>query len=89
MGNRSALEWILDQYAESHPKDKTIPEEINGYRFADHKKEVIDLLMRVTRVSIETMDTVRLMEVEAKQVPQGSAGSFSLAPQAGQPKIAG
>jgi predicted helicase len=55
LGNRSALEWVLDQYKESKPTDKTILEHFNTYRFADYKQKVIDLLMRVSRVSVETV----------------------------------
>jgi predicted helicase len=54
LGNRSALEWILDQYKEKTPKDPTIREKFNTYKFADYKDHVIDLLKRVTRVSVET-----------------------------------
>jgi predicted helicase len=54
LGNRSALEWVLDQYKESKPTDKTILEHFNTYRFADYKQKVIELLMRVCRVSVET-----------------------------------
>jgi predicted helicase len=61
LGNRSALEWILDQYKEKTPKDPTIRERFNTYRFADHKENVIDLLKRVTRVSVETMKIVDAM----------------------------
>jgi len=62
LGNRSALEWILDQYKEKTPKDPTIRAKFNTYRFADHKEKVIDLLMRVTRVSVETMEIVEAMK---------------------------
>lgn len=55
LGNRSGLEWILDQYKEKTPRDPTIREKFNTYRFADHKEKVIDLLKRVTRVSVETV----------------------------------
>ncbi len=55
LGNRSALEWILDQYQEKQPSDKTIAEKFNTYRFADHKESVIKLLQRVCTVSVETM----------------------------------
>ncbi len=55
LGNRTALDWILDQYKEKTPKDPTIREKFNTYRFADYKEKVIDLLMRVTRVSVETV----------------------------------
>jgi predicted helicase len=36
LGNRSALEWVLDQHRERKPKDPTIRERFNTYRFADH-----------------------------------------------------
>jgi predicted helicase len=61
LGNRSALEWVLDQYKEKKPKDPTIREKFNTYRFADRKEKVIDLLKRVTRVSVETMKIVEAM----------------------------
>lgn len=62
LGNRSGLEWILDQYKEKTPKDPTIREKFNTYRFADHKEKVIDLIARVTRVSVETMEIVEAMK---------------------------
>ncbi|OOV14420.1 type ISP restriction/modification enzyme [Deinococcus sp. LM3] len=55
LGNRSALEWVLERHKETTPKDPTIREQFNTYRFADHKERVIDLLARVTTVSMETM----------------------------------
>jgi predicted helicase len=63
LGNRSALEWILDQYKESKPKDPTILEKFNTYKFADYKLQVIDLLKRVCTVSVETMKIINEMEV--------------------------
>ncbi len=62
LGNRSALEWILDQYKEKKPKDETIAKKFNTYRFADYKEQVIDLLMRVCTVSIETIKIIQAME---------------------------
>ncbi|MBK7382672.1 MAG: N-6 DNA methylase [Flavobacteriales bacterium] len=62
LGNRSALEWVLDQYKEKTPKDPTIREKFNTYRFADYKEKVIDLLKRVTTVSVGSMEVVRGME---------------------------
>ena len=38
LGNRSALEWILDQYKEKKPKDPTIAKLFNTYKFADYKE---------------------------------------------------
>ena len=62
LGNRSALEWILDQYKEKKPSDPTIAEKFNTYKFADYKDKVIDLLKRVCTVSVETVKVVREME---------------------------
>lgn len=64
LGNRSALEWILDQYKEKKPKDPTIREKFNTYKFADYKNKVIDLLMRVCTVSVETMKIVKEMAIK-------------------------
>ncbi|HPO57029.1 MAG TPA: N-6 DNA methylase [Ignavibacteriaceae bacterium] len=61
LGNRSALEWILDQYKEKKPKDPTIAEKFNTYRFADYKEHVLDLLKRVCTVSVKTMEIVGKM----------------------------
>jgi len=61
LGNRSALEWILDQYKEKKPSDPTIAEKFNTYKFADYKEQVIDLLKRVCTVSVETMKMVNAM----------------------------
>ena len=61
LGNRSALEWILDQHKEKKPRDRTIRERFNTYRFADYKDRVIDLLQRVCTVSVETMHIIQQM----------------------------
>ena len=61
LGNRSALEWILDQYKEKKPQDATIAEKFNTYRFADYKETVIDLLKRVCTVSVKTVEITNQM----------------------------
>ncbi|MEN9610097.1 MAG: hypothetical protein RLZZ628_911 [Bacteroidota bacterium] len=58
LGNRSALEWVLDQYKASKPSDKTILEHFNTYRFADYKQNVIALLKKVCTVSVETVQII-------------------------------
>ena len=58
LGTRSALEWVLDQYKERKPRDPTIRERFNTYRFAYHKEHVIDLLGRVCAVSTFTTNIV-------------------------------
>ena len=69
LGNRSGLEWILDQYKEKTPRDPTIREKFNTYRFADYKDHVIDLLTRVTRVSVETMEITDAMAAIPRNDP--------------------
>ena len=61
LGIRSALEWILDQYGESTPRDDVIRERFDCYSFSEHKEQVIDLLCRMTRVSVETQRIVGQM----------------------------
>jgi predicted helicase len=66
LGNRSALDWVLDQHKEKKPKDPTIREEFYTYRFADHKEQVIDLLQRVVMVSVKTVKVVQAMQTAAR-----------------------
>ena len=66
LGNRCALNWVLDQYKEKKPKDPTIREKFDTYRFADHKEKVIDLLARVTTVSVETVRIVAAMKAAGR-----------------------
>ena len=61
LGNRSGVEWVLDQHKEKTPRDPTIREKFNGYRFAEHKERVVELVGRVARVSVETMAIVGAM----------------------------
>jgi predicted helicase len=61
LGNRSAIDWVLDQHKERKPKDPTIREKFDTYRFADYKEQVIDLLARVTTVSVKTVGIVDAM----------------------------
>lgn len=61
LGNRSALEWILDQYKESKPKDPTLRARFDVYRFSAYKEQVIDLLKRVATVSLRTQEIINAM----------------------------
>ena len=65
LGNRAALEWVLDQYKERKPRDPTIRERFNTYRFADHKEHVIDLLGRVCAVSAFTTNIVEELDTRS------------------------
>lgn len=70
LGNRSAIDWVLDQHKEKTPRDPTVREKFNTYRFADHKEEMIKLLARVITVSLETVkitEAMRTLEREEEQ----------------------
>jgi len=58
LGNRSAVEWILEYYKERRSKDPTIFQKFNTYRFADYKDHVIDLLARICTVSVKTVQII-------------------------------
>lgn len=45
---------MLDQHKEKKPRDPTIREKFNTYKFVDYKESMIDLLAKVVRVSVET-----------------------------------
>lgn len=62
LGSRTALDWILDQYKESKPKDPTIADKFNTYKFSDYKSSVIELLKKVCSVSIQTMEIIEQMK---------------------------
>jgi predicted helicase len=64
LGTYSAVEWVLERYKEKTPKDPTIRERFNTYRFADYKETVIDLIRRVCTVSVETMKIIDSMPPE-------------------------
>ncbi len=70
LGNRSAIEWVLDQHKEKTPKDPTIRELFNTYRFIDYKEQVIDLLDRVCTVSVRTMQLIAQMPDTSQHQPQ-------------------
>lgn len=67
IGNRSALQWVLDQYSEREPKDPTIREKFSNYRFSDHKERVIDIIKRLVRVGVETQLLIGAMIADGRR----------------------
>jgi len=67
LGNRTALEWVLEYHKEKKPKDPTIAKKFNSYRFADYKEEVITLLRKVCTVSIKTAEIIEKMSKEKQK----------------------
>ena len=70
VGPRSALEWLLDRYRVTTDKDSGIVNDPNdwGLEIGD-PRYIIDLVKRVTTVSVETMAIVNALPplVEARQ----------------------
>ncbi len=62
LGNRSAIDWVLDQHKEKKPRDPTIAAKFNTYRFADYKESMIALLAKVVRVSVDTVAITEAMK---------------------------
>jgi predicted helicase len=69
LGNRSAIDWVLDQHKEKTPRDPTIRAKFNTYRFADYKERMIALLAKVVTVSIETVGVVEAMRRDPRKPP--------------------
>ena len=67
LGNRSAIDWVLDQHKEKTPRDPTIRAKFNTYRFADYKQSCIELLGRVVTVSVETVAITDAMKALNRQ----------------------
>ena len=73
LGNRSAIEWILNQYKEKtysknilkkYPNKQILNDKFNNYKFANYKKQVINLIKKITTVSIKTMKIIKQMDDE-------------------------
>ena len=56
LGNRSALEWIVDQYRVKTDKRSGITHDPNGY--SDDAQYILKLIERVITVSLRTVDVV-------------------------------
>ncbi len=57
LGNRSALDWVIDQYQVSTDKRSGITSDPNGY--SEDERYIVNLVERVVRVSVETVKIVR------------------------------
>lgn len=60
LGSRSGLEWLIDRYQVKTDKASGIVNDPNDWcREHDDPRYIVDLIRRVTRVSVETMQVVR------------------------------
>ena len=56
LGNRSALEWVVDQYRIKTDKRSGI---VNDPNRADQPRYIVDLIARVINVSVKTVELVK------------------------------
>ncbi|WP_374140027.1 type ISP restriction/modification enzyme, partial [Sphingomonas sp. 32-62-10] len=77
LGNRSAIDWVLDQHKEKKPRDPTIAAKFNTYRFADYKESMIALLAKVVRVSVDTLAITQQMAMVGHEDVRGSTMDLS------------
>jgi predicted helicase len=64
LSQRSALEWIIDQYKPRKIDDPTILERFNTYDYSQYKDEIISLIKKIITVSLETLKILDLMKKE-------------------------
>ena len=75
LGNRSALEWIVDQYQVSTDKRSGI---VNDPNRADDPEYIVRLIGQIVTVSLETMKIVRaLPPLDAEPMPAKQEGAHT------------
>ena len=57
---------MLEQNKEKRAKDPTLRQRFNTSRFGDRKEAVVNLLQRVTTVSVQTAQIVEMMKRAAR-----------------------
>lgn len=70
-GDKQVLSYANNVFAqhrapEKTPRDQTVRDQFDAYRFADYKDRVIELVGRVTRVSVETQGIIAEMMLASK-----------------------
>ena len=67
IGNKTAIEWVLNQYRESaynlkQENEKILSEKFNSYKFKHHKEYVIELIKKLCTISEETVLIINQMK---------------------------
>jgi predicted helicase len=57
LGNRSALEWVIDQF-----KSKKNQANVASYNFTDYKEQAIELIDKVCSISVNSIQLIELMK---------------------------
>jgi predicted helicase len=68
LGNRTALEWIVDQYQEvnyneKHIDGKILNQKFNTYRVKNHKEDLLNLIAKICTVSVKTVNILDSMQL--------------------------
>ncbi len=66
LGNRSVLEWVIDQYQIKTDKRSGI---VNDPNRADQPDYIINLIQRVITVSVETVKIINALPALAEKSP--------------------
>ena len=61
LGNRSAIDWLLDQHKEKRYRDATISANFDTYRLSNNKEALIETLSKVITVAIQTLSITKAM----------------------------
>jgi len=67
LGIRSAIDWILDQYKVKKIKDETVTAMFNDYKYENYKDEIIELIKKVTTVSMKSLAIMKEMKDETNK----------------------
>ena len=67
LSQRSAIEWIIDQYKIKKIEDPTIAASFNAYTYSEHKDEIVSLIKKIITVSLETNRIIGLMRAEGEE----------------------
>ena len=73
LGNRSALEWVIDQYQVSTDKRSRI---VNDPNRADDPEYIVRLIGQVVTVSLETMDVIKALPPLGVVATEGATSSL-------------
>ncbi len=80
LGTRSALDWLIDRYQVTTHKASGITNDPNDWcAEQDNPRYIVDLVKRVTAVSIKTMEIVRNLPFLPFDTGFGSTGRVKLA----------
>jgi predicted helicase len=81
LGNRSALEWVIDQYQVSTDKRSGITSDPNN---PDDEQYIVRLVGQVVRVSVETVKIVDALPAEYARVPASTPSKRKATARSGQ-----